>query len=107
MKRGPGFCRWCVCSHFDPCPEGCGWADRAQTLCTACVDVDREWKHLKGSRPPNMRRAFFRGFTAGSVAQYLERVSSKRHTRTVNPYAAGRSARFWNLGRAAGARLAR
>lgn len=105
-RARPGVCRWCRCSYFDPCPGGCGWANREQTVCTECVDVDREWKRLEDSRPPNMRRAFFRGFTAGSVARYLEGVSSKRHTRSVNPYAAGRTARFWNLGRDLGLKAA-
>lgn len=31
-----GICRVCGCTHFDPCPEGCGWAD--EDLCTACAE---------------------------------------------------------------------
>jgi hypothetical protein len=31
------FCRVCHCSHFDPCPSGCGWAEPG--LCTACADA--------------------------------------------------------------------
>ena len=30
-----GQCRVCGCSEFDPCIEGCGWADRSTTLCTS------------------------------------------------------------------------
>jgi hypothetical protein len=37
----PGRCRWCGCTYHDPCPGGCGWADRAQTLCTECAGFDR------------------------------------------------------------------
>lgn len=32
----PGTCRVCGCTHHQPCLEGCAWADRAQTLCSAC-----------------------------------------------------------------------
>ena len=32
-----GVCRACGCSHHDPCAGGCGWADAAETVCTACV----------------------------------------------------------------------
>jgi hypothetical protein len=28
-------CRVCLCSEYDPCDEGCGWAQ--PDLCTACV----------------------------------------------------------------------
>lgn len=33
-RLGP-VCRACACSEFDPCPEGCGWAE--PDLCTACA----------------------------------------------------------------------
>jgi hypothetical protein len=34
-----GTCRICGCSHFEPCEDGCGWADATQTLCDnpACL----------------------------------------------------------------------
>jgi hypothetical protein len=35
-----GRCRWCGCTYYDPCPEGCGWADPTETLCTACARLD-------------------------------------------------------------------
>jgi hypothetical protein len=44
----PGVCRWCRCSYYDPCEGGCGWANRAQTLCTACVDFDRLTQTARG-----------------------------------------------------------
>jgi hypothetical protein len=28
-----GTCRICGCTHFEPCPEGCAWADATETLC--------------------------------------------------------------------------
>jgi hypothetical protein len=34
-SRLGAVCRACACSEFDPCPEGCGWAE--SDLCTACV----------------------------------------------------------------------
>ena len=70
MER-PGKCRWCGCTFLEPCPEGCGWANVKQTLCTACVNVDREWRKLK-TRRPNMRRAFFRGYMVGSWDERAE-----------------------------------
>jgi hypothetical protein len=96
----PGKCRWCGCTYDEPCPESCGWANREQTLCTACVAVDREWRRL--SRPqPNMRRAFFRGFMVGSDDERAERTA-KGHL-SGNPYASsGASALWWERGRVAG-----
>lgn len=31
-----GVCKVCACSEADACDDGCGWANRSQTLCTAC-----------------------------------------------------------------------
>lgn len=31
-----GRCRSCGCTHFRPCPNGCGWSDNTHTHCTAC-----------------------------------------------------------------------
>lgn len=28
-------CRMCGCTHFDPCPGGCDWAERG--LCSVCA----------------------------------------------------------------------
>lgn len=30
-------CRACACSEYDPCPEGCGWAE--PDLCTVCAEL--------------------------------------------------------------------
>lgn len=43
-----GRCRWCGCTHDKPCPEGCWWANRAQTLCSACVSLDAMLKTAAG-----------------------------------------------------------
>lgn len=45
-----GRCRWCQCTHRDPCPEGCGWANPGRTLCTACVEIDRLFRTPAGRR---------------------------------------------------------
>lgn len=40
-KRGrprKGVCRVCGCTETSPCPGGCAWTDRTETLCTACED---------------------------------------------------------------------
>lgn len=50
IPQRPGRCRWCRCTYEEPCPIGCGWANREQTLCTACVDVDRAVRTARGRR---------------------------------------------------------
>lgn len=42
VKATQGKCRFCGCTHHDPCPEGCGWADKAHTLCTICAAMLEE-----------------------------------------------------------------
>ena len=46
----PGTCRYCGCTYDNPCDAGCGWADRAQTLCTECVPLDKALQTAKGRR---------------------------------------------------------
>lgn len=100
-RARPGVCRWCRCSHTDPCPAGCGWANAERTLCTACVDVDREWRHLKGAQPATAAYAFFRGFLVGAEDPRMFDLLG-------NPYPVeGRQSRYWALGKVAGARQAR
>lgn len=50
LKETPGKCRWCGCTYYDPCPPGCGWANRAQTLCTECVEFDKRMRSASGRR---------------------------------------------------------
>jgi hypothetical protein len=45
-----GICRWCRCTYDRPCANGCGWADRAQTLCTECVPLDKAMQTMAGRR---------------------------------------------------------
>jgi hypothetical protein len=110
----PGKCRWCGCTYKEPCPGSCGWANREHTLCTACVDVDREWGQQKSARPPNMRYAFFRGFMVGvdderaiDFAKPNKQDRATHQFRPLNPYGPGATRRFWQRGFDAGARLAR
>lgn len=99
MARG-GVCLFCGCTYDRPCPNGCGWANRAQTFCTECIVVRDAWVRLRGPAP--LRRAFFRGFVAGA--------DDERATESNNPYAAApfREARenprrhYWQLGYARG-----
>jgi hypothetical protein len=46
----PGRCRWCGCPDHDPCPDGCGWTDRTETLCTACARLDGLLRSPTGRR---------------------------------------------------------
>jgi hypothetical protein len=50
VRLKPGVCRWCGCTERDPCPGGCGWADRQQTLCTSCAPFNREIQTTTGRK---------------------------------------------------------
>jgi hypothetical protein len=50
ITERPGRCRWCGCTYDDPCPAGCGWANRQQTLCTECTRLDGLMRTAKGRR---------------------------------------------------------
>jgi hypothetical protein len=50
IPERPGRCRWCGCTHFNPCEGGCWWANRQMTLCSACVVIDRQVRSTKGRR---------------------------------------------------------
>ncbi|MEP7304181.1 MAG: hypothetical protein ABJA98_01560 [Acidobacteriota bacterium] len=50
LVNRPGKCRWCGCTHDRPCANGCGWADRAQTLCTECAPLDHAMRTATGRR---------------------------------------------------------
>jgi hypothetical protein len=50
VSLSPGICRWCRCTYDNPCANGCAWADRYQTLCTACVPLDEALETAKGRR---------------------------------------------------------
>lgn len=50
LTERPGKCRWCGCTYDDPCPPGCGWANRAGTLCTECVEFDKRMRTANGRR---------------------------------------------------------
>lgn len=50
IHEKPGVCRWCGCTETTPCEEGCAWANRQQTLCTACVGIDTQLRSKRGRR---------------------------------------------------------
>lgn len=64
IKEKPGRCRWCGCTYDDPCPPGCGWANRAQTLCTECVEFDQKIRTAGGRR--ELVEAYHIGIEAAS-----------------------------------------
>lgn len=101
-RSRPGVCRWCRCTYIEPCPQGCGWADAEQTLCTCCTRVDRAWRFLAAARLPNMRRAFFRGFMVGTDDERQEGLATSDRRaaalKACNPYTGRDSARYWLLG---------
>jgi hypothetical protein len=50
IPERPGVCRWCGCTYHDPCPPGCSWANRQQTLCSECVAFDTAMRTKAGRR---------------------------------------------------------
>jgi hypothetical protein len=88
---------FCGCTYDNPCPNGCGWANRQQTLCTDCVAVRSAWLQ-RGPQPSHLMRPFFKGFVAGA--------EDERATESTNPYAVAppRQAQenprrvYWQLG---------
>lgn len=50
VTQTPGRCRWCRCTEREPCAGGCGWANREQTVCTACVPLDAALRTVPGRR---------------------------------------------------------
>jgi hypothetical protein len=48
FRERPGRCRWCGCTHERPCANGCGWANRQQTLCTECAPLDAAIRSTAG-----------------------------------------------------------
>jgi hypothetical protein len=48
VTENPGQCRWCGCTDDRGCTCGCGWANAAHTLCTACVNFDRLIRTRRG-----------------------------------------------------------
>lgn len=66
IPETPGRCRWCACRYEDPCEHPCGWANRAQTLCTGCVEVDRLVRSARG------RAQLVEHVNAGIEAPYIE-----------------------------------
>jgi hypothetical protein len=45
-----GVCRWCGCTDAHGCDEGCTWANARHTLCTSCVNLDRDMRNPRGRR---------------------------------------------------------
>lgn len=96
-----GRCRFCRCSWEEPCPQGCGWANRDQTVCTACVPIDKAWRRMP-AQVPSMVHAFARGFFSATDD---ERATETPLDRAANPYgASGSASRWWLRGWDAGAR---
>jgi hypothetical protein len=99
----PGVCRFCGCSHFDPCPEGCAWADQKETLCTECTPAAEAERSALRSAPIRngaLRGAFHRGFIVGWFA--VVRRQGKKFVVEANPYLAPAFAAAWTKGHMTG-----
>ena len=46
----PGICRWCSCTDENGCAVGCSWANRAHTLCSECVALDKAMRTARGRK---------------------------------------------------------
>jgi hypothetical protein len=42
MKHPQGICHVCACVDHEACDDGCEWADRTHTLCSACNELSDE-----------------------------------------------------------------
>lgn len=63
---GPGVCRYCGCSEFDPCENGCAWADRRQTVCSECTAAHKAASAaIAGGVAGKFARVWLRGFVVG------------------------------------------
>ena len=49
-KPKKGVCRVCGCTETTPCPGGCAWTDKTETLCTACAAKAKKGP-AKGKNP--------------------------------------------------------
>jgi len=107
-----GVCRMCGCSHFDPCPNGCAWADRAQTVCSECApaaEAETAAVRARGRirRNPALLGAFHRGFVVGwfavlRVVGFTRRRLATKVEPEPNPYLAPSFRTLWDEGRARG-----
>jgi len=111
-----GVCRFCGCSHFDPCPEGCDWAAGSnQMVCTECSAAnlaEREaWTKLMPSRRLGASPffvAFHKAFVVGWFK--VNAANPYRDYRTNNRRGVTYSRawqRFWREGHDAGAEARR
>jgi hypothetical protein len=85
IPEKPGVCRICRCTEFDPCEGGCGWANAMQTLCTACVDVDKALRTIDGRR--ELRDALYeheraRAIALARLAGHVKRPRPKQRRRS-------------------------
>ncbi len=46
----PGRCRWCGCTEYRPCTNGCSWVERTFTLCSECASIDEAMQTARGRR---------------------------------------------------------
>jgi hypothetical protein len=117
MTTPAGVCRFCGCSEYDACPDGCAWADRAQTVCTSCAPAARAEaiavRTLANYRSdhPRLKAAldFVAAFHQGFVVGWFEISPRSKYRRNPWPpmpkWAPKREA--WDLGQRAGAEASR
>lgn len=130
MADRSGICAFCKCSYHNPCPAGCGWANRGQTLCTECTDIAKAFTAAARKVAGRMffpastlrnRHPFFRGYVAATRdgreldgPRLAPRRAGKKRGKPLppkNPYATladpvhhpNPRRRFWALGYEAGA----
>jgi len=77
-KPPRGICRVCGCVDEDGCPEGCDWADKAHTCCTACVNLTREQMAAKRELSLDELEIDF-GFLLSQLHELSEALERTRH----------------------------
>lgn len=99
-----GVCRFCGCSEYDACEEGCYWADRTFRLCSTCVPAARaEGKHVRAVRRAGYRidAAWLRAYHAGFIVGWFAVTPRSPYGR--NPHETRVLQSAWAMGQRAGA----
>jgi len=110
-----GVCRFCGCSDIRPCPFGCAWTDRTETVCTTCSPAQAAERLMfaalrvagyRSTRPGIAEvLAFVETFHQGFVVGWFGISSRSPYGR--NPYARGREREAWDLGHRSGSEASR
>jgi hypothetical protein len=84
-----GVCFVCGCSEFDPCPEGCGWANAQQTLCTNPICLRTAKREARILAAVEKVLEYYR-VGPGSTAEYVPHAALERLAKARASFRGGR-----------------